>query len=132
MSANIELLFTDAIMSQAISQSEAFGEFPPEPLAPPVVRRSLPTEPLDERSISAALVRMGVVGSQEKLRGQALDGGVSSEIWRVEAPGRRACLKRARPQPKVAQQWEAPTIRNHHDTPGSASPGRFAHRRCRG
>jgi len=111
----MELLFTDAIMSQAISQSDAFGEFPPEPLAPPAAGRSRPTEPLDERAIAAALVRMGVVGSQEKLRCEPLDGGVSSEIWRVDVPGRRLCLKRALPQLKVAQQWEAPTIRNHHE-----------------
>ena len=44
-----------------------------------------------------------------------LDGGVSSEIWLVELPGRRLCLKRALPRLRVAQLWEAPVIRNHYE-----------------
>jgi len=103
------------MMSQAVPEIEAFGEFPAELPAPPAARLSLPMEPLDDRSITAALVRMGVIGSQEKLRCEPLEGGVSSEIWRIDVPGRRLCLKRALPELKVAQHWEAPTIRNHHE-----------------
>src|SRR6185503_3191585 len=103
------------MMSPPVLQSEPFGEFPAEPMAPYVAGRSQPAEPLDDRAIAAALVRMGVIGSQEKLRCEPLEGGVSSEIWRVDVPGRRLCLKRALPELKVAQHWEAPTIRNHHE-----------------
>ena len=81
------------MMIQAVPQSETFGEFPADPAPLPAARRpSLPTEPLDDRAIGAALVRMGVIGSQEKLRCEPLDGGVSSEIWRVDVPGRRLTL----------------------------------------
>jgi ABC-type uncharacterized transport system substrate-binding protein len=41
-----------------------------------------------------------------------LDGGVSSDIWRVEIGARKYCLKRALPQLKVSQIWEAPIERN--------------------
>src|SRR5437867_3850469 len=103
------------MMSEPVPQSEPFGEFPADPLPLRVASVSRPVEPLDDRAIAAALVRMGVIGSQEKPRCEPLEGGVSSEIWRVDVPGRRLCLKRALPQLKVAQRWEAPTIRNHHE-----------------
>jgi enolase len=72
-------------------------------------------ETLDQHSITAALARLGVIGAQELAHAEPLEGGVSSEIWRVEAAGRRFCLKRALPQLKVAQLWEAPTSRNHYE-----------------
>ena len=43
---------------------------------------------------------------------EALAGGVSSEIWRVDLPGRRLCVKRALPRLKVRDVWEAPVSRN--------------------
>jgi aminoglycoside phosphotransferase (APT) family kinase protein len=72
-------------------------------------------EPLDEDMIVTSLVRMGAIGSHERPRCRPLDGGVSSEIWLVETAGRRLCLKRALPQLRVEQVWEAPTTRNHHE-----------------
>lgn len=41
-----------------------------------------------------------------------LSGGVSSDIWRVDLPGRSICVKRALPKLKVADDWQAPLSRN--------------------
>lgn len=49
----------------------------------------------------------------EALRGEALAGGVSSDIWRIE--GTRCgtvCAKRALARLKVAADWQAPVARN--------------------
>ncbi len=72
-------------------------------------------QPAEPAAIAAALDRMGLIGPGETPRFRPLDGGVSSEIWLVELPGRRFCLKRALPRLKVAQLWEAPVIRNHYE-----------------
>ena len=70
---------------------------------------------LDPQTIATALDRMGLCGPGERLQCRPLDGGVSSEIWLVELPGRRLCLKRALPRLRVAQLWEAPVARNHYE-----------------
>jgi aminoglycoside phosphotransferase (APT) family kinase protein len=44
-----------------------------------------------------------------------LEGGVSSEIWRVELPGGPVCVKRALPRLRVEQVWEAPVERNAYE-----------------
>ncbi len=103
------------VMSDSSPQSETFGEFPAEEIAPRGAAPSAHIEPLDEGAIAASLVRMGVIGSQERPRVRQLDGGVSSEIWLIDVPGRRLCLKRALPQLRVAQVWEAPVVRNRHE-----------------
>jgi 5-methylthioribose kinase len=46
---------------------------------------------------------------------EALAGGVSSDIWRVEVAGKRICVKRALPRLRVAQVWEAPIERNRFE-----------------
>ena len=75
-----------------------------------------PTEAaLDPQTIARALDRMGLRRPGETLNCQPLDGGVSSEIWRIELPERRLCLKRALPRLRVAQLWEAPVARNHYE-----------------
>ena len=96
-------------------KAKSVGEVSADIAAPAAAGASWPTEPLDEHAIAAALVRMGVIRSGEKPRCAPLDGGVSSEIWRVEAAGRQLCVKRALPQLKVKQLWKAPTIRNHYE-----------------
>src|SRR5579884_3222042 len=102
-------------MSDPSPQHDSFGEFPAEPV-PQLQRQASPQiDPLDEGTIAAALARMGVIGSNERVRARPLEGGVSSEIWLVELAGRRLCLKRALPQLRVAQFWEAPVSRNHHE-----------------
>jgi aminoglycoside phosphotransferase (APT) family kinase protein len=44
-----------------------------------------------------------------------LAGGVSSDIWRVDLPGRSLCVKRALPQLRVASEWLAPVSRNRYE-----------------
>jgi tRNA A-37 threonylcarbamoyl transferase component Bud32 len=41
-----------------------------------------------------------------------LTGGVSSDIYRVDLPGRTLCVKRALPKLKVAADWQAPVSRS--------------------
>jgi aminoglycoside phosphotransferase (APT) family kinase protein len=67
---------------------------------------------LTEGEIGAVLGRMGLIKPGDKLACIPLDGGVSSDIWRVEIGTRRYCLKRALAQLKVSQLWEAPIERN--------------------
>jgi aminoglycoside phosphotransferase (APT) family kinase protein len=73
------------------------------------------TQDFDEEAIAAALSRMGLLPPGQKPRCQPLLGGVSSDIWLVDVPGRRLCLKRALPRLKVEQVWEAPVRRNFHE-----------------
>jgi Ser/Thr protein kinase RdoA (MazF antagonist) len=44
-----------------------------------------------------------------------LPGGVSSDIWRVDLPGRSLCIKCALPRLKVAEDWRAPISRNAYE-----------------
>jgi len=113
-------------MNEAFTDTGIFGEFPAEEapaarLAPPP-----PAEPLDEAAVAAALVRMGAVGSNERPRGRRIEGGISSEIWLIDVPGRRLCLKRALPQLKLTQLWQAPTNRNRHEFAWFRVAGRIA------
>jgi tRNA A-37 threonylcarbamoyl transferase component Bud32 len=41
-----------------------------------------------------------------------LDGGVSSDLWKVESPERMLCVKGALAQLKVVREWRAPVSRN--------------------
>ena len=54
----------------------------------------------------------GLVTDPQRARFTALTGGVSSDIWMVEADGRRFCVKRALARLKVAADWRAPVERN--------------------
>ena len=54
----------------------------------------------------------GLAAAHETARWTPLAGGVSSDIWRVDLPGRSLCVKRALPRLKVAAEWHAPTSRN--------------------
>jgi aminoglycoside phosphotransferase (APT) family kinase protein len=44
-----------------------------------------------------------------------VDGGVSSDIWRVDLPTGPVCVKRARPRLRVDAVWEAPVRRSHYE-----------------
>ncbi len=86
--------------------------------------------------MTAALIRMGALPAAARPRITALTGGVSSDIRLVELDGRRLCVKRALPQLKVAQLWEAPIERNRYEWAWfelvagicpSAAPGLIAH-----
>ncbi|HEY0525822.1 MAG TPA: hypothetical protein VGD08_20690, partial [Stellaceae bacterium] len=62
------------------------------------------------------LIALGAVDRAAAASLSPLDGGVSSDIWRVDlADGRRLCVKRALPRLKVAQLWEAPVERNRYE-----------------
>jgi aminoglycoside phosphotransferase (APT) family kinase protein len=56
-----------------------------------------------------------LVKSGEEPRWTVLAGGVSSDIWRVDLPGRSLCIKRALPTLKVAEAWHAPVERNAYE-----------------
>jgi aminoglycoside phosphotransferase (APT) family kinase protein len=58
------------------------------------------------------LIRTGLARAAETVGLQPLTGGVSSDIWRVDLPGRSICVKRALSRLKVASHWEAPVSRN--------------------
>jgi 5-methylthioribose kinase len=63
-------------------------------------------------NLCAAIRRLLEVSADTPLKLQPLDGGVSSDIVRVETPSRTLCVKRALPQLKVAGDWRAPVSRN--------------------
>ena len=58
------------------------------------------------------LRRLGLLRPGETARITPLTGGVSSDIFLIEAGGRLFCVKRALPRLRVAALWEAPVERN--------------------
>jgi tRNA A-37 threonylcarbamoyl transferase component Bud32 len=58
------------------------------------------------------LRRHGLLHDGEPVQLVPLTGGVSSDLWKVELPGRTLCVKGALAQLKVDKQWRAPTSRN--------------------
>jgi aminoglycoside phosphotransferase (APT) family kinase protein len=74
------------------------------------------------------LRRQGLAAADEVPPAQALAGGVSSDIWRVDLRSGPVCVKRALPRLRVAQLWEAPVERNAYEwrwmeTAAQAVPG---------
>ncbi len=69
----------------------------------------------DGGAVLDALRAGGLIGAAEAARLVPLGGGVSSDIWRLEAGGRMLCVKRALPRLKVAAQWCVPVARNHYE-----------------
>jgi aminoglycoside phosphotransferase (APT) family kinase protein len=61
------------------------------------------------------LRQAGLAGSDESPHAEALAGGVSSEIWRVDLASGPVCVKRALAKLRVAQLWEAPIERNRYE-----------------
>lgn len=61
------------------------------------------------------LRRAGLAKPDETPGAQALSGGVSSDIWRVDLSSGPVCVKRALPRLRVAQVWEAPVSRNRFE-----------------
>jgi aminoglycoside phosphotransferase (APT) family kinase protein len=102
-------------MTQPLSEPEPAEIHPTGVAASEKAGPGPASEPLDAQTIAAALARMRLIGAGEALRCHPIDGGVSSEIWVIELPGRRVCLKRALPQLRVAQLWEAPVSRNRYE-----------------
>jgi aminoglycoside phosphotransferase (APT) family kinase protein len=80
--------------------------------------------------LAAAVVRMGLAPTAAAVAFTPLAGGVSSDIYRVDAGGRTFCVKRALAKLRVQADWRAPVDRNRHelDYLGVASrivPGAF-------
>jgi aminoglycoside phosphotransferase (APT) family kinase protein len=61
------------------------------------------------------LHRQGLATEAEKAAWTPLAGGVSSDIWRVDLPGRTICVKRALPKLRVGSDWWAPVSRNRYE-----------------
>ena len=61
-----------------------------------------------------ALHELGLVGT-ERLGGEPLAGGVSSDIWRVDTARGPLCAKRALATLRVAAEWHAPIARNAYE-----------------
>lgn len=69
----------------------------------------------DAAELVAALRRLGLVGPDEAPAMRPLTGGVSSDIWLVEAARGPFCVKRALAKLKVAADWRAPVGRNANE-----------------
>ncbi|WP_245262560.1 hypothetical protein [Ensifer sp. BR816] len=74
----------------------------------------------DIQLFDAFLIRHGLRSVNEAASYRPLTGGVSSDIYRVELPGRTLCIKRALPKLKVAADWQAPVSRSSFEWGGSA------------
>ena len=71
---------------------------------------------------------MALIGDAETPAITALTGGVSSEIFRVDAARGSFCVKRALAQLRVSAEWKAPVERNHYEVAwlkfaGGIAPG---------
>ncbi len=71
--------------------------------------------PAPDAALDHFLLAHGLAAPREAARWTPLTGGVSSDIWRVELPGRTLCVKRALPRLRVAAEWHAPVSRNAHE-----------------
>jgi aminoglycoside phosphotransferase (APT) family kinase protein len=62
-----------------------------------------------------ALRRMGLLAAGATPLGEALTGGVSSDIWRIDLRDGPVCVKRALAKLRVAADWQAPVDRNLYE-----------------
>lgn len=74
-----------------------------------------PSQAAFERTLRDFLVVQGLARADEPVGLEPLTGGVSSDIWRVDLPGRSVCVKRALAKLKVAADWQAPVDRNAYE-----------------
>ncbi|MDX3799798.1 aminoglycoside phosphotransferase family protein [Streptomyces sp. AK04-3B] len=74
---------------------------------------SAPTSP--DPVLADFLVAHALAGPGEAARWTPLAGGVSSDLWRVDLPGRSLCVKRALARLRVAADWQAPVSRNAYE-----------------
>ena len=68
-----------------------------------------------DEDILQSLQRHGLLTDAKKAQFEALTGGVSSDIWKVNADGRVYCVKRALSKLRVAADWLAPVERNRYE-----------------
>ena len=67
---------------------------------------------LPDPDLLKSLGNLGLVRFTDNVIFEALSGGVSSDIWRVETDGHYFCVKRALAKLKVKADWFAPIERN--------------------
>ncbi len=72
-------------------------------------------EPAPPAELAAFLRQQALARGGEPVRCTALAGGVSSDIWRIDLPGRSLCVKRALPKLRVGAAWFAPVSRNRYE-----------------
>jgi len=65
--------------------------------------------------LTESLRSLGLAAKDEEPRYQALTGGVSSQIWRVDLRSGPVCVKRALPKLRVEREWLAPIERNQYE-----------------
>ena len=82
-------------------------------------------QPPDE-TLTRFLLDFGLARPGETARWTALSGGVSSDIWRADLPGRSLCIKRALARLRVAAEWHAPVERNATEWAWFETVGRIA------
>jgi aminoglycoside phosphotransferase (APT) family kinase protein len=70
--------------------------------------------PIPEDFVSA-FAALGLVPEGTCLRGEALAGGVSSDIWRVDLASGPVCAKRALARLRVKDDWQAPLSRHNSE-----------------
>jgi aminoglycoside phosphotransferase (APT) family kinase protein len=73
------------------------------------------TEPIDVPPEFAQALRELRLAGAERLVGEPLAGGVSSDIWRIDTSRGPLCAKRALPRLRVAADWRAPIERNRYE-----------------
>jgi len=66
-------------------------------------------------ALTESLRSLGLAAQDEEPRYQALTGGVSSQIWRVDLRSGPVCVKRALPKLRVEREWLAPIERNRYE-----------------
>lgn len=74
-----------------------------------------PAQASPEPALTDFLTAHQLAGTGEAARWTPLAGGVSSDLWRVDLPGRSLCVKRALAKLKVAADWQAPVSRNAYE-----------------
>ena len=84
--------------------------------------------PSPPQDILDSLVRMRLMPPGCTPAGEALTGGVSSDIWRIDLSGGPVCVKRALAKLRVAADWRAPVARNLYEArwmrrAAAAAPG---------
>ncbi len=68
-----------------------------------------------DSAIVQSLEKAGFIDDRQSASFVRLTGGVSSDIWKVEAGGRVFCVKRALSQLKVEARWVVPVDRNKYE-----------------
>ncbi|MGH6992123.1 MAG: phosphotransferase family protein [Caulobacteraceae bacterium] len=69
----------------------------------------------DRAQLEAFLLEAGLAAPGERQVWSLLPGGVSAEVWKVEAGGRTFCVKRALARLRVKADWRAPVARIRHE-----------------